>query len=133
MADRMSAEARSRVMSRIRGAGTGPERAARAALDAAGVAWVANVRGLPGRPDLAVLPARVAVFVNGCFWHRCPRCRPRMPGTNPGFWAKKFRANVRRDVMAAARLLDMGWAVVVLWECDMAAGLGGLLRLLANG
>jgi DNA mismatch endonuclease (patch repair protein) len=59
----------------------------------------------------------VAVFVNGCYWHRCPHCRPPLPKSHPEFWSAKFAANQERDARKTAELEAAGWVVVTVWEC----------------
>jgi DNA mismatch endonuclease (patch repair protein) len=87
--------------------------------------WAAGVRGyrvrsaLPGRPDLVFTKARLAVFVHGCFWHRCPECAPRPPTANAEFWRDKFAANLERDRRAITELTELGWRVVVVWEHEL--------------
>jgi DNA mismatch endonuclease, patch repair protein len=76
-------------------------------------------RGLPGRPDVVFPGARLAVFVHGCFWHRCPACAVPEPKTNADFWRAKFEANARRDASVAALLRGMGWTVRVVWEHEL--------------
>ncbi len=96
------------------------EREFRAALRDAGLRgyrlWVPD---LPGRPDVAWVGRRVAVFVNGCYWHRCPGCDPPTPRTRRAFWEGKFRRNVERDAARIRELEAAGWTVVVVWEHDV--------------
>lgn len=73
----------------------------------------------PGHPDIAYPGRKVAVFVNGCFWHRCPHCNPPVPKSNAEFWKAKFTANQERDARKAAELEAGGWTVVTLWECRL--------------
>lgn len=73
----------------------------------------------PGRPDIAFPGRRIAIFVNGCFWHRCPHCHPSTPRRNTEFWEAKFRRNVERDRRAIAELEDMGWQAITIWECEL--------------
>lgn len=77
-----------------------------------------NVRSLPGTPDLANKSRHIAVFVNGCFFHR-HRCQRTLPKTNTAFWEAKFRRNVARDLRVRRRLWSMGYAVLVIWECEL--------------
>ena len=114
----MAPEVRSRIMARIRGRGTGPERALAAALGGSGLEFTANDGSLPGSPDLAFAGARLAVFVNGCFWHGCPR-HYRLPKSNVEFWERKVRGNRRRDAKARRALNRAGWSVMVVWEHDV--------------
>lgn len=73
---------------------------------------------LPGKPDFAFRRQRVAVFVDGCFWHQCPRCSNK-PAQNREFWAKKLGGNVERDRRADKRLAEKGWRVVRVWEHEL--------------
>lgn len=82
---------------------------------------------LPGRPDFAWRRARVAVFVDGCFWHGCPRCY-RPPKRNKAFWRLKVLVNRERDSIVSAKLRASGWSVLRIWECEV--GLAGTVRRL---
>lgn len=114
--------ATSRVMSSNRARNTGPEIRLRSALRAIGVrGYRLHSRAVPGRPDLVFRDRRVAIFVNGCFWHRCPYCDPSTPKSNVGFWQAKFDANKRRDRRKVAELHQLGWATLTLWECRIRA------------
>ena len=73
----------------------------------------------PGRPDIAFPGRKVAIFVNGCYWHRCPHCHPSMPKRNVQFWEEKFRRNVTRDRQAIADLEELGWTAITIWECEL--------------
>ncbi len=132
MADRMSAEARSRVMRSVRSRDTGPELEVRRALHAAGLRFRLRSR-LPGSPDLVLPRHRLAVFVHGCFWHRCPWCGKPIPGTNRAFWERKFTANVERDRKAEESLRALGWDVAVVWECRVADGVRGIICKVRGG
>ncbi len=99
---------------------TGPERRMRSALREAGLAgYRLDWRAAPGRPDIAYPGRMIAVFVHGCFWHRCPRCNPPNPRSHSEFWARKFQLNVERDARTRAALEAAGWLVLVTWECDI--------------
>lgn len=122
MADRIARERRSWNMSRIHGADTGPEKAVRSALHRAGFRYRLHVSSLPGRPDIVLPKHRTVILVHGCFWHRHRRCRyAYMPKSNVDFWREKFRSNVKRDRQQRRRLEDLGWRVVVVWECETLA------------
>lgn len=84
----------------------------------------ANDRSVHGTPDVAFPAERVAVFVNGCFWHRHGAHRWRRVRSHAGFWARKFRLNRRRDARVARRLRRAGWSVVTVWECALKAHAG---------
>lgn len=107
-------------MSRIRGVDTKPEITVRRWLHARGFRYRLHRRDLPGRPDIAFPRLRAVVFVNGCFWHGHRNCTlARLPKSHVEFWASKIEANRRRDSSAVARLRKMGWAVFVVWECQI--------------
>lgn len=90
---------------------------------------------LPGKPDIVFIGARVAVFVDGCFWHVCPIHHTK-PTTNADFWNKKLKANVARDKKINLHLHDLGWKVVRIWEHEINGDLASVVdkveRLLAN-
>ncbi|MCS6921284.1 MAG: DNA mismatch endonuclease Vsr [Elioraea sp.] len=120
MADRLTPEARSRLMATIRGKDTGPELAVRRLLHSMGYRFRLHRRDLPGTPDIVLPSRRKAIFVHGCFWHGHPRCRfATRPATRPEFWAEKIARNKRRDRIAAARLRRLGWSVMIVWECGL--------------
>lgn len=98
---------------------TKPELLVRARLRAAGLTGYRLQWKVPGHPDVAWPGKRVALFINGCFWHRCPRCQPRVPKTNVEYWVLKFERNVARDERTHAQLEEMGWRVHVVWECEL--------------
>ncbi len=109
---------RSEQMSRIRGKDTSPEKALRRALWAAGLRYRVNYRTPGGRADIALVGARVAVFVDGCFWHGCPLHYVR-PRTRTEFWSAKLDDNVRRDRRQTRELELAGWRVQRLWEHEV--------------
>ncbi|MBY0231376.1 MAG: DNA mismatch endonuclease Vsr [Gemmataceae bacterium] len=120
MADIMDAEARSRLMARIRGKDTKPEKAVRRLLHGMGYRFRLHAKGLPGRPDIVLPRHRAVVFVHGCFWHRHAECKPRnLPATNTDYWREKFRANAERDERKTRELAALGWRVHVVWECQL--------------
>ncbi len=111
----------SEVMSRIRSKNTKPERLMRAALGAEGVkGYRLNYAKAPGRPDIAFVGKRIAVFVHGCFWHSCPHCQRYTPKSNRAWWKKKLGRNVERDKEKTASLRRAGWRVITVWECRLA-------------
>lgn len=108
----------SATMSRIRGKDTKPELIVRAHLRAAGLTgYRLHFKKAPGRPDIAFVGKRLAVFVHGCFWHQCPHCQPRSPKRNQWYWLPKLARNKERDAEKERALRDQGWRVVTLWEC----------------
>lgn len=74
---------------------------------------------VPGRPDIAYPGKKIAIFVNGCFWHRCPKCDLPLPKSNQDFWKAKFRRNIERDQRKINELEAQGWTVHVIWECEL--------------
>ncbi len=113
-------EATSRAMSANRSKGTIPEVTLRRELARLGVrGYRLSLHGVPGRPDIAFPRTKVAVFVHGCFWHSCPRCRLPLPRTHRDFWRMKFARNRARDRAKEAELRKIGWRVIVLWECEI--------------
>src|ERR1041385_8432636 len=97
-----------------------PELALRAALRLAGLrGYRIAAKGLPGRPDIAFTRQKLAVFVHGCFWHRCPYCQPRPPKAHASFWRRKFELNAERDDRKRRELEAVGWDVLEIWECEL--------------
>jgi DNA mismatch endonuclease (patch repair protein) len=129
-------EGRSRLMAAVRSRGnrTTEMRFVRLCRKAAIAGWRRHVP-LPGRPDFVFRKPRVAVFVDGCFWHGCPRCY-RAPRTNAAFWERKVRGNLLRDRLIAKQLRASGWTVVRIWEHslrDPTKVINRVRRALRNG
>jgi DNA mismatch endonuclease (patch repair protein) len=104
-----------------RGKNTKPELLVRRLLREAGYpGYRLHWKKAPGRPDIAYPGRSVAIFVNGCYWHRCPNCSPPTPKAHAEFWASKFEANEARDARQAAALRAASWTVVTIWECAIA-------------
>lgn len=99
---------------------TKPEILVRQRLRAAGLTgYRLDWAKAPGRPDIAFPGRKIAIFVNGCYWHRCPHCNPSMPSKNVEFWETKFRRNVERDRRALSELEALGWTAITIWECEL--------------
>lgn len=110
---------RSYNMSRIRATNTKPEEIVRKYLFSHGFRYRKNVRSLPGTPDIVLPKYHTVIFVNGCFWHR-HGCRfTTTPLTNTEFWTEKFSANTDRDRNIYRQLQQMGWVVLIVWECEL--------------
>jgi len=119
MADILSPEARSRLMSRIRGKDTKPELAVRRILHSMGYRFRLHRRDLPGNPDIVLPRHGSCIFVHGCFWHLHSNCKDvRIPKTKRAWWRKKLEGNVARDKRHAAALRRLGWRVITVWECQ---------------
>ena len=120
MTDHLSKRARSENMSRIKGKDTGPEKAVRSLLFRMGYRFRLHRADLPGNPDVVLTRLRTVVFIHGCYWHRHAECRrgSSTPSTNTDFWTAKFARNVARDLEVRTALTELGWKVVVVWECE---------------
>lgn len=104
---------------------TKPELAVRRELRRLGVGYRLHRKDLPGKPDIAMLGRRKAIFVHGCFWHQhmdpsCPISRK--PESNTSFWEEKFRKNRERDHRNECSIKDAGFQCLVIWECEVADG-----------
>ena len=126
---------RSAVMRRVKARDTGPELIVRKALRQLGyTGYRLDRKDLPGRPDIAFIGRKRAIFVHGCFWHGHD-CRrgARTPKTNAAYWTAKIARNRARDAAAEAALADLGWRSLSIWECELkdqpalAARLAGFL------
>lgn len=119
--DRLSKQHRSWNMGRIRFTNTAPEMRVRSVLHRLGYRFRLHFKGLPGRPDIVLPKWRHVIFVHGCFWHRHASCKLcYTPKTRTDFWTAKFEGTKRRDRAAESALLDMGWRVTIIWECEIA-------------
>jgi DNA mismatch endonuclease (patch repair protein) len=107
-------------MKRIRAKNTRPEVLLRSALHAKDLRYRVHFKDLPSTPDIVFTKARVAIFVNGCFWHQHQGCRDgRLPKSRLDYWGEKLRRNVLRDRNRVEQLLAMGWKVLIVWECEV--------------
>ena len=121
MSDVLTPIQRHRCMSRIRSKATKPEMAVRRWLWAHGYRYRLNVKSVPGKPDIVMRRYRTAMFVNGCFWHGHEGCSKFvMPKSNTAFWAEKIARNRERDRQNYDILLQNGWQVIVIWECQLS-------------
>jgi len=120
VADHLDHAKRSLNMAAVHSKDTKPEMAVRRIVYSLGYRYRLHLAGLPGRPDLAFLAKRKAIFVHGCFWHRHCNCRyASTPKTRVDFWEQKFRDNVARDRRARRELRNLGWSVMTVWQCDL--------------
>jgi len=118
LADVVSAEVRSRMMSGIRGKNTKPEILLRKLLHAKGFRFRLHAK-LPGKPDLVLPKWNAVIFIHGCFWHRHECAIFKWPKTRQDFWREKLSGNAERDTRNVAALLEAGWRVGVVWECSL--------------
>lgn len=106
-----------------KGRDTRPELLVRGMLRKAGhPGYRLHWKQAPGRPDICYPGRKLAIFVHGCFWHRCPHCKLSMPKSNADYWSAKFEDNVARDRLKEQQLRFAGWEVVTIWECDLIQG-----------
>lgn len=120
MADVLTPIQRHNCMSKIKGRDTKPEIKIRSWLHRNGYRFRIQKSDLPGKPDIVLKKYNLAIFVNGCYWHRHPGCRyTTTPATNKEFWQKKFAQNVSRDKVCIEKLKASGWNTLVIWECQV--------------
>ena len=119
MADVVSREKRSRMMSGIRGANTRPEILIRKVLFSRGFRYRIHGRKLPGSPDIVLPRWNAVVFVHGCFWHQHDCHLFKMPSSRREFWQSKLSGNVARDARNEQTLREAGWRVATVWECAL--------------
>lgn len=118
MPDIWNKKKRSAVMAKIKSKDTKPEWIVRRYLYAKGYRYRKNVKGLPGTPDIVLRKYGIVIFVHGCFWHG-HSIDGHMPHSNSEYWQKKIRRNQLRDEKNKHKLLEMGWSVLVVWECQL--------------
>jgi DNA mismatch endonuclease (patch repair protein) len=132
--DIVSKKKRSEMMSGIGSKNTKPEIIVRKLLHSNGYRFRLHSKNLPGRPDICLPKHKSVIFVNGCFWHghSCPIFR--VPKTRPDFWYAKIEGNRQRDRKNIEDLLELGWRVLVIWECTLRgknkASFEGLSKML---
>lgn len=130
MTDRLTPEARSRLMAGIGSRDTKPELAVRRLLHSMGFRFRIHRRDLPGTPDIVLPRLQTAVYVHGCLWHGHACKVDKMPKSRTDYWGPKIEANKARDTRKRRELRALGWKVIVVWECELRneAKLGSKLR-----
>ncbi|MCH8275635.1 MAG: DNA mismatch endonuclease Vsr [Armatimonadetes bacterium] len=120
MMDVFTRERRSQIMAAIRAKDTTPELAVRRTAHRLGYRYRLHRKHLPGKPDLVFPARRSVIFVHGCFWHQhaAQACKARPPKSKLEYWGPKLKQNVERDKKNQAKLRDMGWRILVIWECQ---------------
>ncbi len=119
--DTLTPQERSERMSKVRSADTRLEMSVRRLIHGMGYRYRLHRKDLPGKPDLVFPSRKKVIFVHGCFWHRHsdPNCKlARLPKSRLDFWLPKLTANAERDAKIQARLEDLGWSVMTVWECE---------------
>jgi DNA mismatch endonuclease (patch repair protein) len=120
MPDVFSKEQRSRVMAKVRGENTSPEMAVRSLIHRMGYRYRLHRKDLPGKPDIVLPRHKKIIFVHGCFWHQHAGCKAAdRPASNTEYWTKKLDRNIERDKSNQQKLEELGWQVLVVWECQI--------------
>jgi DNA mismatch endonuclease (patch repair protein) len=120
MPDVLTPQQRHRCMSHISSKATKPEMAVRRWLWSHGYRYRLNVKSVPDKPDIVLCKYRTVIFVNGCFWHGHEGCKQFvLPKTNTGFWQTKIARNRERDQRNYDALMNAGWQVIVIWQCNL--------------
>lgn len=119
MVDNRTPVSRSRLMSRIGSKHSLPERIVRSLLHGLGYRFRLHRKELPGKPDIAFLRRKKAIFVHGCYWHGHGCKIGKMPKSNLGFWEPKIARNRERDAENCSELEQIGWRVEVVWQCEL--------------
>lgn len=126
--DRLSPDQRSWTMSRVKGKDTKIEIQVRKYLFSKGLRFRKNDKRYPGKPDVVLPKYKTVIFINGCFWHQHPNCsRSKLPMANADYWKKKLQKNVINDQIHKKKLEEMGWQVVILWECKLKKDFVGFM------
>lgn len=124
-------------MSRIKSKDTKIEIMARKYLFAKGFRYRKNDKRFPGKPDIVLPKYKTAIFINGCFWHMHCGCKyGRLPKSNVDYWKEKLEKNVENDSSHIQQIKDMGWNVIIIWECelkkDFEGTMSGIIEQLKN-
>lgn len=120
MSDKHTPEQRRFNMQQIKGTNTKPEILLRKLLFSKGFRYRINNKNLPGKPDIVLKKYKTVIFVNGCFWHGHENCRYYViPKTRTEFWTNKINGNKKRDKKNTELLIQMGWKVITVWECEL--------------
>lgn len=120
MVDHLNPSDRSRNMAAVRGRDTNPELIVRRIVHGLGFRFRLHRKALPGTPDIVLPRLQKIIFVHGCFWHRHPKCHyASIPATRTEFWTEKLCANVERDKKSIHDLRQLGWRVMVVWQCEL--------------
>lgn len=120
MSDIFTTEKRSKIMGLVKGKNTRPEIIVRTYLHSHGFRYKLHDNKLPGSPDIKLTKYNTLVLINGCFWHKHEVCKPhKLPKSNAEFWKAKIEKNHLRDKANLQALLNNGWNVLVIWECEL--------------
>lgn len=128
MADNLTVKQRSQCMSRIHSKWTSPERKIHAYLKGDKIKHKMHP-SLPGNPDILLVTSRTVVFLQGCFWHKCPKCYVE-PKSRKSYWLPKLEKNVERDKRAVQSLKRAGYKVLIIWEHEIKSNFKKIIRKL---
>ena len=117
--DIFSKEKRSEIMTKVSSKDTTPEIIVRKFLFSRGFRFRKNVKELPGKPDIVLRKYKTIIFINGCFWHGHTCKRASLPKNNHSFWEEKIAKNKIRDIENIQALEEMGWHVIIVWQCEL--------------
>ena len=117
---------------RVKSSNTTPEVLVRKALWSKGLRYRIHHPSLPGRPDIVFTRSKIAIFVHGCYWHRHNCSRSFTPKSNAEFWRQKFQCNIQRDAKNTESLIQQGWNVVILWECEIHHDLDACIKKITS-
>jgi len=116
-------------MSRIRSKDTKPELIVRSLLHRSGIRFSLHGRGIPGAPDLILRKYKTVIFVHGCFWHQHEGCiEASKPKTRSEYWQSKLSANLARDRRNQDTLVELGWNIIIVWECEVLRDPVGIIQ-----
>lgn len=120
MSDNLKPDDRKRTMQAVKSKGTRLEKRLFATLSGMGISgWKQNAVSITGKPDIAFLNQKIAIFVDGCFWHGCPYCRRKLPETNYEYWERKIDRNIQLAKVYNKQLKREGWKVIRIWEHEL--------------
>jgi DNA mismatch endonuclease (patch repair protein) len=120
MPDQFDRQKRSEIMAKVHASNTMPEKIVCGILEEMGYSFSLQVNELPGKPDMLLFDYDTTIFVHGCFWHGCPVCRRAKirPKENAEYWNKKLDRTLERDKENIKKLKELGYKVLVIWECE---------------
>ena len=117
--DTVDKKTRSKIMSKIRSKNTKPELLVRKYIFSKGYRYRIHNKNLPGNPDISIKKYKIAIFINGCFWHGHDCDIGHLPKSNADFWREKIEKNRKRDLQKETELLDLQYSVYTIWECEL--------------
>lgn len=134
MADTISSDRRSKIMSHIKSKDTSVEMMVRRRLFAMGYRYRVNYKALPGKPDIVFTKKKIAIFIHGCYWHGhgCGSRYAHTSQSNKAYWGPKIERTKQRDQEHIQALEDNGWKVIILWECQIKTDFETVIRALTN-